>query len=351
MFRRLVIAAIALATSTLNTFAYPISPAPLWELTKRSQLVVLADVIAITKPGMADSEEKPDRKKPVDNIFRDATARLRIRETWKGNPVAALDVRFPDTLICPAPPRYVEGEVVIAFLFQNEGVWETTSLSYGTIYPRRDDVADFRRLVLEAVTLQVSTEVTHGNVIKWHVEAASHPGTRWHGLYFLVPESDKLHSYYDQGGKQNKAGRLTPTELKQIADAFVAAPPTDRTLPMTLAVLSEFPDDSVSLAAASAVEALLAEEPPPWWLRDAFAQIFRRYGGHEESEDRLRTLGQEFSEVDPFVQALGDDFSEVSAEQMRAVWEQARKALGIPKAPPAKVLEEEVWGVASNTPS
>lgn len=336
MPQRLFLALLVIACSTLSLRSYPISPVTLWDLIKNSQLIVLADVIEITKAPPLSATELADPTRSPDEIFRDATARLRIRETWKGEPLAGVDVKFPDSLICPAPPRYVPGKVVLAFLSRNKEAWETTALSYGTIYPRREDVAGFRDLVLRAVTLQLAKDVSDNAIAEWHVEAASLPGTRWHGLYFLAPESDALHSYYDRRDKSAMTNQLTPTELRQIADAFIATPPTDRTLPMALAVLSEFPDESVSLAAASALEALLREDAVPWWIKSALGRILQRYGD-TDVETRLRPLG--------------DKFADVSPDQVRTLWENARKELAIPKVSPAKILDEEVWGVASNTPS
>ena len=40
----------------------------------------------------------------------------------------------------------------------------------------------------------------------------------------------------------------------------------------------------------------------------------------------------------------------VTVDQVRSVWEKGRVDLGIPKTLPAKLTEEGVWGVGSNTP-
>ena len=45
---------------------------------------------------------------------------LRVLETWKGPLTRQVTVHFSSNLICPAPPRYVEGETVLAFLERGE---------------------------------------------------------------------------------------------------------------------------------------------------------------------------------------------------------------------------------------
>lgn len=171
----------------------------------------------------------------------------------------------------------------------------------------------------------------------WHVTAASLPGPRWHGLYALVPESDDLHFYYDRRvGGLRLAGVPTTAQLRQIASGFIRFPSTDRTLPMVLALLRGSDDREVSLAAASAIEGLLSGEKPPWWIKRALYLTLERFGG-VDLEERLAPLG--------------DALSDVTSEQVRSIWEKSKIDLKIPPVPAAKVIEEEVWAVGSNTPS
>lgn len=109
-------------------------------------------------------------------------------------------MEFPAGLICPAPPVYVKGRDVVAFLDRYQGKWFTVGLSYGTLYPEdRNQLEDLRVMVRQAVTLQAKGRVPGKDRLDWLVEAAIRPGTRWHGLYELRPGSDELHSYYDSG--------------------------------------------------------------------------------------------------------------------------------------------------------
>ena len=45
---------------------------------------------------------------------------LRILETWKGEERSEIRVSYCSTMMCPAPPRFEEGEAVLAFLETGE---------------------------------------------------------------------------------------------------------------------------------------------------------------------------------------------------------------------------------------
>lgn len=95
--------------------AYPISPVSLWQLVAQADLVVIARVERVGTGEPAD----PDAAITAGFFDRD-TAVLRVLETWKGSPLAEVRVSFGSSVICPAPPRYVEGEIVLAFLERGE---------------------------------------------------------------------------------------------------------------------------------------------------------------------------------------------------------------------------------------
>lgn len=120
MKRRLVVSAAATWLAVLLMVpaagAYPISPVPLFDLVNSSELVVMAEVVEIREEERLTEPTPEYSNALLAHLDQDAVARLRVVETWKGEPMAAVDVLFPRSLICPAPPRYVEGKVVIAFL-------------------------------------------------------------------------------------------------------------------------------------------------------------------------------------------------------------------------------------------
>ena len=311
--------------------AYPISPRPLWQQVEESTWIVLADVAAVK------DVERPAGADASTIFFGDQVATLDVREVWKGKLGAQALVRFPASLICPAPPRYVPGKRVLAFLERGkDGEPATLGLSYGTLYPAEEYVADFRAMVAAARRLQAKGKVSTADRLAWAVEAAARPGTRWHGLFDLFPAGDEIHSFYDREGRPLAGSRLSRRQLDLLAKSFVTAPTTDQTAVMMLGLLAGWKNLELDRAAAGVVEALLAEKEPAWWLRDLFAVVLARFGDLHP-EERLAVLGGQF-----------DDFS---AEQARTLWRRARTELGIPEVPPARLLEPEARGVGGRTPS
>lgn len=323
-----VLATFVCCIAGVPASGYPIRPVPLWELIEQSQTIVLADVHEVREVEIADRSNPP----------RDtAIAQLRVRETWKGRHIDDIQVPFPSNLLCPAPPRYAKGKVVIAFLTSDDNAtFQTVALSYGTLYPRREEVEDYHLRILEAVGLQ-DRAASETAILDWLVRVASLRSMRWHGLYQLAGGSDKLHSFYDRSGVgRSLASRLSPLQLGRIADGFVAEPSLDRTLPMILTVLAGLKSRDVDLAAASAIEALLAQKEVPWWFSDPLRLTLARFGD-PASNTHVAPLGGDFEEVDP--------------ARARQVWSEARRTLKIPKVAPAVAPDVEVWGVGPNTPS
>ncbi|WP_342375809.1 hypothetical protein NVS55_31620 [Myxococcus stipitatus] len=189
-------------------------------------------------------------------------------------------------VICPAPPRYVKGLAVIAFLAREKGKWETVALSYGTRYPASNAELEAYRL---AVTLAKDVEDRFGNEeatsrsvemesarVDWQVRVAAHPATRWDGLYGLVPEADDARSFY--GGRHMKAVRLSRAQREALARGFVEAPPLDRSLPMMLMALRGHADEEVDQSAARALETVLSQGKPRDWVSLAFNLLRERHG-------------------------------------------------------------------------
>lgn len=306
--------------------AYPISPKPLWSLVADADLIAVAEVVEV-------------RSLPRDDESWDsAAAHLRVIETLKGPRKRALEVPYAATMMCPAPARYALGETVVAFLARAAGAWRTVSLSYGTLYPRGDELEDMTTMVRAALVIQRTESTSSGlerRKQEWLVQAAVLPGTRWHGLYELAPSTDTIRSYYDRSGRP---GRLRVTEQQQelLARAMVGAPKFDPTLAMMLGVLDGFEDETVDAFAVGALEALLDREEPSWWVQDAMWQVLGRYGD-PDARSRLEHLGAHCWDV--------------TADQLRTIWSEAKVELAIPEAQKLEIDVDEYIPVGGRTPS
>jgi len=333
---RMTLVSLVLLGAIPQAGAYPISPVPLWDLTREADMIVLADVLDVvpaTGPFPVSMLDAPSSSR-IDGAG--SMALLRVRESWKGEVLAAVNVNFDSNMMCPAAPRYAKGKVVAAFLGREEDHWSTVALSYGTLYPAAGEIEDFRARVKEAVELQARPELDPEDKTEWLVRAASRPSTRWHGLYELIPESDGLHFYYDQkGGTRTGREHLTPAQLTRIARGFVTQPSVDRTLPMILSLFQDLPYHAFDRAAIAVVEALLLRDTVPWWFDDALEPLLKRLGD-PDPESRLRSVRERFERKD--------------MKALREIWKQTKKDLDLPEVPAARDQAAEVWGVGSNTP-
>jgi hypothetical protein len=311
-----VLLAVSLAVVVSSgAHAYPIPPVPLWSLVEQSETIVLAKVVEVREPRWGAKNDRPA-------LF---VATLRILETWKGPAVGEIEVKYP-SLICPAPPRYVEGENVLAFLSgKDSGEWTTVGLSYGTLYLEGgEEVGDFREMVRRAVALQARGIVSEDARINWLVNAAIRPGTRWHGLYELGP-----------GHPQKRSFQLSPAQREKIARAFASRPWADSTLPIVLKLLAGQADPKLDEAAASAIEGVLGQERLPYWAAESLKLVLQRYGDRQ-AEKKIEALWKRCCDHDE--------------EGLRALWRTAQRGLGIPKVVPVKIVEREVQGVGAETP-
>ena len=335
----LIALAVLFALGTLasrSARGYPIPPQTLWEVAKAADLVVLAEVSRVT--------DNPACKKRDDCFLDGSIAWLEVRETWKGAaPVGPLQVFFEPNMICPAPPRYVRGETVVAFLGRHpekEG-WTTVSLSYGSRPASGSALDDLRQLTQSALALQAQGRIAPEKLLEWSVEAASHLATRWDGLYLLRAAADRMHSYYDTERQDETAeidrAPLSQEQLRRIARAFVVAPPAPGELALSLAVLEGFVDPAVDRTAVALMEGVLAGEGEGWAYeaKEVMPWVLRRFGG-QDVEQRWPVLAE-------------DSFPE-SSVLLRQVWEEARKAFEIPKVPPLVPGAAGAQGVGGRTP-
>ena len=329
---RLVAAALpALVLAAADAGAYPIPPVTLWQLTQDANLVVLARVTRVeSRAGRAS-----------DDAFERDTARLDVLEVWKGEKTGEVAVTFGKDFICPAPPRYESGRTVLAFLQSGStmlaglrddvsaeqvraltarwtGRYFTVGLSYGTLYPRDEDLPFLRDLVADALALQQSQPAAADAARRsWHVRAATRSVTRWQGLYGLQREGDALHTGYDRAVP--KANPPTADERREVMRGFIEDPSADHTLVMALAFAGRQPEIEFDRAVLGQVERLLAGRDLPYWLPDAMVRAVERFGAVDGRRALRLKPAEEFEEPNPAA--------------LRTAWRKARERYGIPTGP------------------
>jgi hypothetical protein len=299
---------------------------PLWDLIRESERIVVAQV------------QRIERREELE------VAVLRVLENWKGPFTDLVRVGFSSGMICPAPPRYIEGQEVLAFLQReednrHEDLWWTVGLSYGTLYPQAEDRQHFWRLVhrLQVEGPSPSLEFQRD----WHVEAAARRSTRWHGLFGIFLRFDSIHIVYDRRGERLEF--FTPAELESIARGFLEEPSNDVTFPMTLDILRDFESAEIDATAVALVEGLLLRDPPPFWTMQSMRLVMERFGDPKAVRRRLPEKPNE----DPIFDFL---FPSAEAEELREIWALGRNELDIPSVEPLVLKDEEVEGVGPLTP-
>ena len=380
--------------------AYPIPPVTLWQLVSQADLIVVGRVAEIEHPRQADVEGTISRGDYLDPDV----AVLEVVETWKGTPIRQVRVNFSSGLLCPAPPRYVLGQIVLAFLERGEtqlrhfresqakyaaeaaarraaalaakdpndktpdedaekviepesdpaqadrerrweeqlrGHWLTVGLSYGTLYPDSSDLRTYGELVREALRLQSAGPTTDSVRREWLLRAAERRATRWHGLYELMPRSDSLHFSYDRSGRESGQPGLSTRELYRIAGGFVREPSCDNTLPMVLEILADYSSRELDRAIVAVMDEILTRKSLPWWSAETMAAVFKRYG---DPNARAR-VGLDEPDCEGLLGC-----ARIDPPALAGVWQQARKQLGIPDVPPARIPAPRVYGVGGSTP-
>jgi hypothetical protein len=317
-----LVASSSLGSRSSAAIAGEMNFGSLWELVEDAELIVLADVRGVRR------KEAPPTAGLLRLMEEDATAELAIVEVWKGDASGLVAVPFSLDMICPAPPRYVVGKRVLAFLKEQTGQWTTVERSDGTLYPDDDETVDaFRGLVARARRIQSSTG-SGDTFVEWLVAAAEHPGTRWHGLY---PLTSPFNIFWDDDVRTIKYA-FNSDQLDRIALAFVRSPSTDRALPIFLELISRHPYPGLDAAIARAIDAVLAEPEPPHWAADAVARALERWGDPLARKRRLDGACPRF----------------VPAAELRALYRELWNKLVFPNALAPRSIGD---GTPSNAPS
>lgn len=215
--QKLLFSIVTLLLSAAS-FAYPITPRPLRKLVMESQYIIHGTVLekgSLPTTGKNDSHWERDY------------AVIEVYETWQGRPLMdTITVYYTARMLCPAPPVYIKGEEIIAFLNkrEDEDGYETTALSYGVKYGLGKEGIEIYRLRIEEIQqiLTIQDPQKQGEkIIDWLVTCAMSTYTRWEGVYELSPGSDFM-SYYDQDDPVRRDIFLNSRQKEKLLDILLA---------------------------------------------------------------------------------------------------------------------------------
>ena len=338
----------------------------LFELSARADLIVLARIDAVeASPNLREQEWD----EYADDFEEDAVV-LRVLETWKGPSMAQVRMQ-----VYSAKSGYKVGDLMVAFLDQgespteewelsaeelasfspeerddvvkglaqasrhaawSEGRWFSAGSVLSTVaFPREQDVAAIKDLVLAAQRIQSGGTVDRQALRDWYVTAAERRITRYEGLsplrWELVPQvlepvegpstdSEEIDS------DENVSEPLTKDQLDRLAAGFAHEPAVDGSDTWMLEVLASYPDLEVDRTAASVVEAGLLLRPIPEWVTRMVELTLARYG--DRFADRI---GRD--DVDKQGRPI---YTGEGENTLPTIWEVARRELGIPSVAPAQ---------------
>ena len=349
----------------------------LFELSGRAELIALIRIEAIDgspKPPEVEWDENADH-------FEEDAVVLRVLETWKGPSMS--EVRMQ---VYSVGADYKVGDVMLVFLQQGPSprdVWEPSaevlaslppdvrenfekgltrerrhaawavgrwfsagSVSDTVAFPREQDVAAIKDLVLAAARMQSGGTVDPQDRRDWFVTAAERRITRNEGLtqlrWELAPptippfeanmeESEAeaepdAEEPEDEDAVESASEPLTKDQLSRLAAGFASEPAVDASDASMLRLLASYPDLEVDRTAASVVEAGLLLRPIPGWVTEIVELTLARYG--DVFADRLGRDDVD-KEGRPIYTGEGEN-------TLPTIWEVARRELGIPSVLPAQ---------------
>lgn len=207
--------------TTVQAFAYPITPQTLRKQIENSQYIVLAIIdnpepegekMMIFDPDIGDSTEFRTM-----SLWGDGLAHLKILKVLKGDiDVDTIAVNYPAEMMNPRPPNYPDQLRVIAFLQDCDTSvnFQTVGLSYGTILFELDESTEvYENLINEYLPISVikRRKKRYQLTASWLVRCCEDRSTRWHGAYELNRE-DHWMSYYDRSVDNHYSKYLTSEE-------------------------------------------------------------------------------------------------------------------------------------------
>jgi hypothetical protein len=287
--------------------ASPIPPQPLWNVTEKAELIVLARVARTYQ--LEPGQQEPGLPR--------GRAELVVLDTWKGASEKTLTVVHWEDLICPAPARFTEGDTAVVFLSKVSGVWDVESLSYGLMTVEGEaDTAILREHVKEALALHARPPVSAEARLEWHLRAASHAVTRWAGLYPLLED---ILNDFSRPIDQPRAHPLSPGEQQRIAASFLDDPGKVKGLSLVLLALVGHSNVDVDRVAAALLEEELKKPRDfypsfyPSWLQDSMDLL----------QARLRVAGSGTERCRPPDSIETEDQQQYGA-CLRARWQRIR---------------------------
>lgn len=236
----------------LMAFASMPEPTSLWETTREAPLVIFARVESTTRAG---------------------TARLRVKEVWKGPPVTNVDVRYDAMSFCPPADSYSEGVDVVVFL---EPTFDAANLSDFVASKGRSPARIWRST--RPLTMQTITSQPQLAALKLAVISAASlrddQRLEW-GVAAFESERTRPDALVELGSNPT----LTKAQLEKLEDAFIRKPLLDDTLLSTMLLLRPQQTERLNLAFGFAIEQLAARDVQPNWFPEVvelYAQRLKR---------------------------------------------------------------------------
>lgn len=195
--------------------ASPIVPQTLKTLIEDSQYIVIATV---------DNPEKSKNTPEDSNFGKDRLVQLNIKEVLKGQLSNSLiQVAYDPTVVCPAPPRYPDKNMVMAFLYKKDtdATYRTVGLSYGSkVVDNEDELTAYRARILEYLEILKESEEQKRKeaTVEWLVKCAENKFTLWEGAYELARISG--HGEYKSSKAEQLRKFLTNAQIQRIEKVF-----------------------------------------------------------------------------------------------------------------------------------
>jgi hypothetical protein len=295
----LIAVAISAPALFLLRTASPEPIHPLGDLSGSADLIVLADVEHVSEAARTEPRDGAMMPPGTDRV-----AHLKVREIWKGPGLDSVDVPFNDFGRWPAPPGYVEGETVVAFLRHDGREWTTVGMSQGAI-AARGRLQDLREEVGGVVALQ-GRSPSRGDLPRIPVAGTVGQGGE------SLPHDGILPVVVPHGATHGGVGGPRKAAAEALAKSFVRRGAADEELPEILELLADYPDPGVDCAAIEKFESVIEQPSPPAWTRDVLPLLLERLGD-PDPDSRLSGLEKVVTSED--------------LERMRLIWREARRDL------------------------
>ncbi len=232
--------------------AYPIAPQPLHELVAGS------DLIAVVRP--APWTPIP----PGASTFQRVSVELHVEEVLRGLDSPASITTTHPLSSCPAPPKYPEGERVLAFLvLDDERNGHTFGWSYGTklLDPEALDVYGARiRELVALIDANPKQWRASPKFLDWLVRCAEEPATRWEGAYPIDPTGDRRYGNRLHERPPSFGHLLEAKQRARLAKALVVAPSIETGEMLLLHFLVEDPNPALDEFALARLPGLLEKD-------------------------------------------------------------------------------------------